>query len=57
MTIELWIDEKLTEIGSKLPNQVHENPASFACGFNMGYKQAVLDLQNFIVQGIKYELD
>lgn len=50
MTIELWIDEKLTEISEKLTLEVHENPASFACGYNVGYKHAVLDLQNFIVQ-------
>ena len=57
MTIELWIDEKLTEIGDKIKEITHDNPASFSCGYNVGYRQAILDLQNFIIKGIKHELD
>ncbi len=53
--IQQWIDLKLEEISKKLPNQVHENPASFACGYNVGYKQAALDLQNFIVHEVRDE--
>lgn len=48
MDIHDWINEKLKEIAEKLPNQVHEDAASFACGYNVGYKRAVLELQDFI---------
>jgi len=48
MLLRNWIDEKLLEIASKLPTLVHTDPASFACGHNMGYKQALLDLDNLI---------
>lgn len=50
MDLNNWINNKLIEISQKLPDQVHVNPASFACGYNMGYKQALLDFQNFIEQ-------
>jgi len=46
--VQEWIEEKLKEISQKLPTEVHENPASFACGYNVGYKQAVLDLEKFL---------
>ena len=46
--LDAWISEKLQEIAHKLPNLVHSDPASFACGFNSGYKQAMLDLNRFI---------
>jgi hypothetical protein len=45
MTTKEWMREKLNEIAEKLPMQTHTEPASFACGYNMGYKQALLDLQ------------
>lgn len=54
--LQKWIGTKLQEISQKLPNKIHENPASFACGYNTGYKQAVLDLQNFIVHEVKNEI-
>lgn len=41
-----WIDEKIGEIANKLPSLVHTEPASFACGYNVGYKSALLDLEN-----------
>lgn len=43
-TIDHWIDKKLAEIAEKLPNLVHQDPASFSCGFNAGYKQCLLEL-------------
>lgn len=43
-----WIDKKMSEIAQKLPTLVHTEPSSFACGFNMGYKQALLDLEHHL---------
>tara|TARA_R110000868_G_scaffold161317_2_gene391535 strand:+ start:6390 stop:6572 length:183 start_codon:yes stop_codon:yes gene_type:complete len=48
MNTREWIDEKLCEIAAKLPSLVHSDPASFSCGFNSGYKQAVLDLDRLL---------
>lgn len=44
MTLELWLNDKLAEIATKLPTLVHGDPASFNCGYNAGYKQAMIDL-------------
>lgn len=41
-----WIDNKLEQIASKLPTSIHQDPASFTCGYNMGYKCALLDLES-----------
>ena len=49
--IHEWIDLKFEEIAEKLPHLAHEDAASFACGYNMGYKRAVLDLDDFICDG------
>ena len=46
--IQNWIDSKLAFIATKLPTLVHTEPASFACGFNTGYKQAILELDRFL---------
>lgn len=46
--IQEYIDHKLAIIANQLPDSVHENPASFACGFNTGYKSAMLDLERFL---------
>lgn len=43
-----WIDGKLAEIANKLPSLVHQDAASFACGYNTGYKQALLDLERLM---------
>jgi len=43
-----WIDAKLCEIAAKLPSLVHSDPASFNCGYNSGYKQAVLELDRLL---------
>jgi hypothetical protein len=53
MTNQEWIDSKLADIATKLPTLVHTEPASFACGFNTGYKQALLDLDRLIEEGIE----
>lgn len=51
MYIQDWINNKYKEIAVKLPTLVHTEPASFSCGFNTGYKQALLDLENQIEDG------
>jgi len=43
-----WIDSKLAEITNQLPTLVHQDPASFACGYNTGYKNALLDLEKHL---------
>ncbi len=48
MTLHEWIDNKIADIATKLPTLVHTEPASFSCGFNTGYKQAMLDLDKFL---------
>jgi hypothetical protein len=48
MSLQDWIDTKIAEIAKKLPTLVHTEPASFSCGFNTGYKQAMLDLDRFL---------
>ena len=48
MTTQEWIDNGFAKVAEKLPNLVHTEPASFACGFNTGYKQAMLDLDRFL---------
>lgn len=51
MFIQDWTAKKLKEIAEKLPTLVHTEPASFSCGYNAGYKQALLDLENIIEDG------
>lgn len=46
--LEQWIDLKLVDIAKKLPGLVHSDPASFACGYNTGYKQALLELERYM---------
>lgn len=46
--LEFFINDKLAEITKRLPELVHENPASFSCGFNAGYKAALLDLSRIM---------
>jgi len=48
MSLQDWIDSKFAVIANKLPILVHTEPASFSCGYNMGYKQAMLDLDRFL---------
>ena len=53
MSLQEWIDNKFALIAEQLPTLVHTEPASFSCGFNMGYKQALLDLDRLIEEGIE----
>lgn len=46
--LQEWIDHQLAIIAEKLPQTVHQDPASFACGYNSGYKAAMLDLERFL---------
>ena len=48
MSLQEWIDENIADIAKKLPTLVYTEPASFSCGFNTGYKQAMLDLDRFL---------
>ena len=48
MSLDDWINSKFEMIAQKLPTLVHTDPASFACGYNTGYKQAMLDLDRFL---------
>jgi hypothetical protein len=50
-SIEYWVNKKLAEIAQKLPTLVHDDPASFACGWNAGYKAAVLSLERYLEDG------
>ena len=43
--LELFFDVKMKDIAARLPSLVHNEPASFACGFNAGYKQCLLDIK------------
>lgn len=46
--IDEWMCDKFTDIATKLPVLVHTEPASFSCGFNVGYKQCLLDFDRFL---------
>ncbi len=48
MSLQEWIDSKFKMIADKLPTLVHQDPASFACGYNVGYKQCLLELDRFL---------
>jgi hypothetical protein len=50
MILKEWINDKFVEIATKLPTLVHTEPASFACGFNVGYKHALLELDRFLME-------
>jgi hypothetical protein len=50
MSLQEWIDNGFVKVAEKLPNLVHTEPASFACGFNTGYKQALLELDRFLTE-------
>lgn len=42
--LQFHIDTKLALIANSLPDTVNA-PASFACGYDVGYKQALLDIE------------
>jgi hypothetical protein len=45
--LQQYINIKLAAIAQSLPITV-DKPASFACGYDTGYKQAMLDLERFL---------
>ena len=47
--IQEYIDAKIAIIANSLPRKVHDNPKSFTCGHDVGYKQALLDIERFMV--------
>jgi hypothetical protein len=51
--VRQWLNEKMEAISKKMPDLVHSEPASFACGFNIGYKQCVLDLTRYLDSSAK----
>lgn len=52
---EKYLNDKLEEIATKLPMLV-QNPASFACGHAMGYKQALLDIDKRCSNTVKINI-
>jgi len=48
MTLQEWINNRLSYAAKLLPQLTHEDPASFACGYNAGYKNALLEIQEFL---------
>jgi len=46
--IQKLMNAKFKEIAEKLPTLTHQDPSSFSCGFNAGYKQCLLDLMTII---------
>lgn len=50
MKTQEWIAAKFDEIATKLPTLVHTEPASFACGFNTGYKHALLEFDRRMLE-------
>lgn len=48
MTLQDWIDSKYKEISKKLPLLVNTQPDTFVCGHASGYKEALLDLDQFL---------
>jgi hypothetical protein len=45
--LQQYIHDKLSWIAESLPETVKQ-PTSFRCGYDTGYKQALLDLQRFL---------
>jgi len=50
MTLQEYIDCKLVFIAKKLIPSIN-NPDTFACGWDTGYRQALLDLEAFLGLG------
>ena len=48
MDARKWVDEKLRRIAEMPEILSHTDASSFNCGFNAGYKQAVLDLDRLL---------
>lgn len=43
-----WINQGLARVANILTRLVLTQPSSFACGHATGYKQAILDLDNYL---------
>lgn len=43
-----WMSEKFNWIAERLPLLVETDPASFKCGYSVGYKQCLLDIDKLI---------
>lgn len=56
-TIKEWLKDRITEIATRLPTSVHKDPASFACGYNVGFKAALLQLDALIEESEGQESD
>lgn len=54
MYIQEWLFIKLKDISETLSGLVRSDPQSFNCGFNTGYKQALIDLDNIIFEGSEF---
>ena len=39
-----FIREKMQEVNLKMPQLTHDDPHSFACGYNSGYKSCLLSI-------------
>lgn len=46
--IDEWMSKNLEDIANKLPQEVHNDPASFACGYNTGRKAVLLELDRLL---------
>ena len=55
MDIRGWVDKKLKGIAEKPEILSHSDPASFNCGFNSGYKQAVFEVNRLLERQNKDE--
>jgi|GEM_PF-6504806 hypothetical protein len=43
-----WIQEGLERMSKKLPELVAKKPDGFECGYCLGYKDALLELEQFL---------
>jgi len=48
MELQKWINDNIKDIADKLPTLVHSDPASFACGYNLGKKHILLELDRIL---------
>jgi hypothetical protein len=48
MDIKEWIYNKFSEVSERMETLVHSEPASFACGYNVGYRQCLIEIEKMI---------
>jgi hypothetical protein len=46
--IDKFLTDKFKTIAVNLPTLIEEDCASFTCGYTIGYKRALLDLDNLL---------